>query len=339
MNPSKLIWRCASLLGMFCLLSPVRDAWGLSLDTISIGAGGRREVNFSGNPASYYILYRGTVVTNISQPITMALGAAGVLQLRDISAQAAAGFYRVLEVPQNQPLDTDGDGMDDVFELNHAGCLDPLDPTDASADCDGDGRSNLQEYFEGTNPMVADATPKLVINEIDYDQPGQDTQEFVEILNTGTNTLDVSHYALAFINGANNLEYLRIDLAGTLAGGAYLVAASTNVIVATGAQVIPLPAGMNNIQNGSPDGVALINVGLSAIMDALSYGGPMTAATVTGFTGTQNLVEGTPTPAVDSNAIVGALIRSPNGHDSDDAASDWQFTTTPTPGSANTLTP
>ena len=312
---------------------------GLSVDSIAIGTAGRREVNFAANPSSYYILYRGSVVTSISQPVSMALGTAGALQLQDPSSQVTAGFYRVLEVPQSQPLDTDGDGMDDVFELNHPGCLDPFDPTDATSDCDGDGRSNIQEYFEGTNPTVADAPPKLVINEIDYDQPGQDTLEFIEILNKGTNTLDVSHYALAFINGNNNLEYLRVNLSGSLSGGNYLVAATTNVTVAAGALLINLPAGQANIQNGSPDGVALINVGLRTVVNPLSYAGAMTAAVINGFTGTRSLVEGTPTPAVDSNTIVGSLVRSPDGQDSGDAASDWRFTTTPTPGAANTLTP
>jgi hypothetical protein len=47
-----------------------------------------------------------------------------------------------------------------------------------------------------------------------------------------------------------------------------------------------------------------------------------------------NFVEGTPTPAADPGAV-GSLVRIPNGSDTDDAATDWLFTTTPTPGTAN----
>ena len=47
------------------------------------------------------------------------------------------------------------------------------------------------------------------------------------------------------------------------------------------------------------------------------------------------VVYGTPTAEADSNATVGSLSRLPNGTDTDDAASDWSFSGTPTPGSPN----
>ncbi len=48
------------------------------------------------------------------------------------------------------PGDTDGDGMSDACELRYS--LDPLNPNDASADPDGDGKTNLEECQAGTNP-------------------------------------------------------------------------------------------------------------------------------------------------------------------------------------------
>jgi hypothetical protein len=314
------------------------EAQAFSLTNFSLLASGPRTIQFGGDASFYYILYSGSDVTNITQPVTMALGTAGSITFQDTSPQLAAQFYRVAQIPLSQPLDTDGDGMDDVFELTYPGCLNPLDPSDATADCDGDGRSNLQEFYDGTNPVLADAAPRLVINEIDYDTVGTDSTEFIELLNKGTNTINLAHYALAFINGNNNLEYLRVNLTGVLSGGQYLVVASTNLTgIAPGARVMYFAVGDNNIQNGSPDGVALINTGALTIMDAFCYEGAMTAAVINGFTGTRSLVEGTvlSSAIADSNSVAGSLARLPDGTDNNNAAADWNFTSTPTPGGPN----
>jgi hypothetical protein len=179
----------------------------------------------------------------------------------------------------------------------------------------------------------------LVINEIDYDQPGTDAAEFVEIYNAGSSSVDLQNKALVFVDGANNNEYLRVSLgvAGSLPAGGYLVVCSTNVTPAQGALVIHFGSTTDNIQNGAPDGVALIDTFANRLLDALSYEGSITAANINGFPGPVSLVEGTPLPATtaDSNSVVGSLIRSPNGTDNNDAATDWKFTSVVTPGSAN----
>ena len=46
-----------------------------------------------------------------------------------------------------------------------------------------------------------------------------------------------------------------------------------------------------------------------------------------------------PANVADSNTVDGSLSRIPDGRDTDDAASDWQFTTTPTRGAANVAAP
>ena len=52
-------------------------------------------------------------------------------------------------------------------------------------------------------------------------------------------------------------------------------------------------------------------------------------------------MEGTALAATvaDSNTDNGSLARLPDGQDTNDAAADWRFTTTPTPGAANVATP
>ena len=52
--------------------------------------------------------------------------------------------------------DDDGDQMDDSWETSFG--LDPTDPSDANLDGDNDGKTNLQEFNEGTNPTVDETT-------------------------------------------------------------------------------------------------------------------------------------------------------------------------------------
>ncbi len=56
--------------------------------------------------------------------------------------------FRYMTSPRNG--DTDGDGIDDSYEVGQR--LDPLDPSDAGVDHDNDGVSTLQEYRDGTDP-------------------------------------------------------------------------------------------------------------------------------------------------------------------------------------------
>jgi hypothetical protein len=54
------------------------------------------------------------------------------------------------------PIDSDGDGLPDEFEVRYG--TDPLDPAspDVRQDVDGDGLDWLQEWAAGTDPLVAD---------------------------------------------------------------------------------------------------------------------------------------------------------------------------------------
>jgi hypothetical protein len=176
----------------------------------------------------------------------------------------------------------------------------------------------------------------LVINEVDYDQVGTDSGEFIEIYNPTSAAVSLSNLAVVLVNGSDNVEYTRVGLgsAGTLPAGGYLVIADNGVIVPAGVPVIRLGTS-NKIQDGAPDGVALIDTDSHTLVDALSYEGSITAALIDGFTTSVSLVEGTATTALDSNSVDGSLGREPNGTDSQNAAGDWQFDSTPTPGVAN----
>ncbi len=167
-------------------------------------------------------------------------------------------------------------------------------------------------------PPTTDA--KLVINEVDYDQVGADGGGFVEIGNAGDAPAALEGLALVLVNGGDGTEYARKVLAGTLAPGAHLVV-----------EVDP--------QNGAPDGLALVDTRDGTLLDALAYEGPIDAATIGGTT--YDLVEGTPLPVdvADSNTVDGSLARLPDLGDTGDAAADWAFTTTATPGAGNVKAP
>jgi hypothetical protein len=174
----------------------------------------------------------------------------------------------------------------------------------------------------------------LVINEIDYDQIGADTAEFVEVYNGTGSPVNLANLALVFIDGSNSGTYLSVNLGpGSLPAGGYVVVASAAVVVPAPSIKITTAAA---IQNGAPDGVALVDLTVAqpVLLDVLSYEGSITAASITGF-GVASLVEGTPFAAADSNTKVGSLSRLPNGSDTNNAASDWAFSNTPSPGAPN----
>jgi large repetitive protein len=201
--------------------------------------------------------------------------------------------------------------------------IDALDGIACKTSDDADGAVVVETEVDGAIVLACEAggTPppprsaRLVINEVDYDQVGTDSGGFVEIHNSGGAAADLTGVALVLVDGGTGDEYLRRALTGSLAAGDYLVVS-----------VDP--------QNGAPDGVALL-AGDGTLLDALSYEGAIAAATIGGAT--YDLVEGTvlPTATADSNTVDGSLARIPNGSDTDEAASDWRFTTTVTEGAAN----
>ena len=192
---------------------------------------------------------------------------------------------------------------------------------------------------------VSSAAQHLVINEVDYDQVGTDTAEYIEIYNPTGAAISLTNVAVVLINGSNNAAYpsatSMISLAslGSLAAGQYLVIGSAAALtnVPGTAKTLNPTWTMDAIQNGMPDGIALIDSSAHTLIDALSYEGAITAAQVPGFSGSASLVEGTVLSATiaDNNATVAALCRSPDGRDTDDANTDWVICTTLSPGSSN----
>lgn len=105
------------------------------------------------------------------------------------------------------------------------------------------------------------AAPTVFINEIHYDNAGTDTGEFIEI--AGPAGTDLSGYSIVLYNGANGLSYNTAALSGTIPN-------QNN-----GFGTVSLTYATNGIQNGDPDGIALVQGG--TVIQFLSYEGVFTA--------------------------------------------------------------
>jgi hypothetical protein len=203
-----------------------------------------------------------------------------------------------------------------------------------SAD-DGENAKQLKNYVI---VLGGSTMPRLVINEVDYDNISTDSAEYIELVNTSMQPVTLAGLKLVLVNGGTSTGYATIDLggAGSLAAGQFLVVANAGVSANAQAKKLDPLWTQDEIQNG-PDAIALIDDVTHTLVDAISYEGAITAATLPGFPAPVTLVEGTALDATiaDSNTVSGALCRHPSGQDTNNAATDWRFCTIRTVGSAN----
>jgi hypothetical protein len=172
----------------------------------------------------------------------------------------------------------------------------------------------------------------VVINEIDYDQPGVDTAEFVELFNTSLTGVDLTGWSLRLVNGIDGAVYYTINLPQSLllgAGDYYVICGDTatatvaNCDLRVPAYTTGVEAGTNILQNGEPDAMALIDAS-GAVADAVSYEGD-----------TAGYTEGSGVGLADEPFVASVgLSRCANGADTNQNNVDFQLRTI-TPGAAN----
>ncbi|MFK7886404.1 MAG: hypothetical protein AB8G16_06005 [Gammaproteobacteria bacterium] len=109
--------------------------------------------------------------------------------------------------------------------------------------------------------FLSPATHALFINEIHYDNLGSDVGEGIEL--AGAAGTDLAGFSLVFYNGGNGQVYRTVNLKGMLA----------NQSNGVGTQFFSI----SGLQNGGPDGVALVDAA-SSVVQFLSYEGVFTAA-------------------------------------------------------------
>jgi len=216
-------------------------------------------------------------------------------------------------IPDGVDTDTAADWTRNDFDGAGIPALDPGSPDPGEA-------LNTPDAPNEAVPLPA---PELVINEVDYDQPGTDAAEFIEIKNVGGSTASLDGLAVELVNGSNDSVYNSFNLPNfSLPSGGYFV------ICANAANTpncdLDVTPDTNLVQNGSPDSIGLVQG--AQVIDAISYEGSVAAP----------YVEGTGTSASDDNStdFIG-LARIPDGADSDNNDADFSLRCI-TPGADNT---
>lgn len=220
------------------------------------------------------------------------------------------------DIGVSEPGDT---AVGDSLQLTGSGSF-ASNFTWAAAQPNTFGAVNTGQTFGGGEPPE----PELVINEIDYDQPGTDSAEFVELYNAGAVPVDLGDYALEFVNGSGGgaSVYATIPLPATsLAAGGYFVVCA-NALTTANCNLDVSPE-TNLIQNGAPDAVALL-LG-TTVVDAVSYEGDVPLP----------FAEGSGAGLIDPpSGAFQSISRFPDGVDTDQNNVDFSVRCT-TPGAAN----
>jgi hypothetical protein len=137
MNPNRACvprW-CANMLsvltpGFAALLALPLCAQQLQISSIELGAENRARVHYSATSNYYYLLLRGDTIASVDRPVAAALFSVTNATLIDPTNLLQSAFYRLREIAVADPFDSDGDGLDDVFELLRPLYLNPLNPND-----------------------------------------------------------------------------------------------------------------------------------------------------------------------------------------------------------------
>ena len=121
------------------------------------------------------------------------------------------------------------------------------------------GQPNAGQTFTGGGG--SGGGPEVWINELHYDDKGSDSQEGVEV--AGTAGTSLSGWSIVAYNGSNGASYKTQSLSGTLGN--------------QGAGIGTIWRSISGLQNGAPDGVALVDDS-GNVVQFLSYEGTLTAS-------------------------------------------------------------
>jgi len=168
---------------------------------------------------------------------------------------------------------------------------------------------------------VAAAQGNVRVNEFSTGTGGSATDEFVEVVNTGTAAADLSGFKVAYRSGAgtSDVSLATIPDGTTLAAGAFYLLGGSGYAGAKKADqafsaALAATAGGIGVRDAA-----------GKLVDSVGYG-----------TATNVFVETRPAAAPPVTAVPGSSdIRLPDGADTDDNGTDFTVTAAPTPGAPN----
>lgn len=163
---------------------------------------------------------------------------------------------------------------------------------------------------------MSGAHADVFINEFHYDNNGTDTNEKVEVIAPAGTSM--TGWSVVLYNGADGKQYATLNLSGTAANQC----SGFGTAVAT--------VGASGMQNGAPDGLALVNAS-GAVVQFLSYEGSFSATDgpAAGLASTA-----VPTAEVSTTPVGQSLQLSGTGSKASDFA--WQAPRTSSFGACNT---
>ena len=182
------------------------------------------------------------------------------------------------------------------------------------------GNPNANQVF-GDEPPPPTGSDTLVVNEIDYDQSGTDTAEYLELYNVSDAAIDLDGWTVELVNQAGTV-YNTVDLPAVSlpAGGFYVVCGNPANVANCDLDVLPLT---NAIQNGPSDAVAVSNDGV--LVDTVSYEGDAP----------DPYTEGSGTGLLDTPSGFVGISRFGDGEDTDRNNVDLLSSVCSTPGEPN----
>ena len=178
---------------------------------------------------------------------------------------------------------------------------------------------------------------QLVINEVDADQAGSDTAEFIELYDGGSGRTSLDGFVIVLYNGSDDASYRVIDLAGQATNAQGFFVVGNPDVPNVGIEIAP---GANGVFQNGPDAVTLFQaspddfpndtpITTEGLIDAMVYG--------SNDSDDFELLDGlTPGELQLDDTREESMSRLPDGGDA--FASSAYALQAPTPGIANVIT-
>jgi lamin tail-like protein/collagen triple helix repeat protein len=241
-----------------------------------------------------------------------AMGAKGEAGARGATGAAGSAGRAGPTGPQGRA----GAGLSALESLNGVGCQAGGHSGAVVLTYDASGVATITCATSGGG-----GTSILRVNELMTGSTGAASNEFVEIVNTGSAAVDIGGFRLAYRSsaGTSDVTLATVPTGTTVAAGAFYLFGGSAY-----AGTRP-PDQSFSATLAAPGGGVALRDSAGAIVDSVGYGEAVNA-----------FVESHAAPAPPATAAPGSsAVRLPDGHDTNDNAADFSVSASPTPGGSN----